>query len=379
MSGSASVIHLVPPSQHFVDTRTTSLGPWVLGAFLDCILMGVIFCQTYTFFRTRTRSTATLQTYYYWLVLVVVTLSMLKTAQGIAVVWVQNVIDYANPDVARTLVATAWWQVSTPLMTGVIGATVQGFFCLRFFLLSRNWAFCIPILLAICLGLAGVSLSLASILANATKAKVTWLLVHLVGVFIADVMITGGTIYYLQKRNSGLDRTKNLINRMLRLVFEGAIPPAVLATTDLIMTQTLGDKLLWHLFVNMALGKAYVVSLMFTLNQINEYRLREQGSQDAYSSERQGRSGTRRQHMELANRAGAKTDQIFVQTQISTHVSPSTFSPTRVVSKPASFLLQEVDDDTKAKDADYIRSDFREQDELGSDGIASVDKTPYAQ
>ncbi|KAJ7081622.1 hypothetical protein B0H15DRAFT_994906 [Mycena belliarum] len=319
MSSAASIIHLSPASAGFVKARTTTLGPWVLGAFLDCILLGVIFCQTYTFFRTKVPSAGTaLQTYFRWLVIVVVFLSMLKTSQLIGIVWVQNVLQFANPDVARTLVAVAWWQVSVPLMTGIIGVIVQSFFCLRFFMLSRNWMACVPIVAAMCLGLAGVCLSMAAILAGQAKAKVMWLLVHLVGVFIADLLITSGTIYSLRKRNSGLEQTTQLINRLLRLVFESAVPPTIIAMIDLILTQTLGTKLLWHLFMNMALGKVYVVSLLYTLNSINEYRVREQsGSQDIYSY------NSRRANMELTPRSATRPEHIFVQTQVSTHVSPS--------------------------------------------------------
>ncbi|KAJ7081596.1 hypothetical protein B0H15DRAFT_854345 [Mycena belliarum] len=332
---SPSVIQLSPASAGFIKARTTTLGPWVLGAFLDCILLGVVFCQTYTFFRTNPSAENSLQTFYRWLVIVVVFLSVLKTSQLIGIVWVQNVLQFANPDVARTLVAVAWWQVSVPLMTGVIGALVQSFFCVRFFMLSgRNWMACVPIVAAMCLGLTGVCLSLAAILAGQANAKVRWLLVHLVGVFIADLMITSGTIYSLQKRNSGLERTTQLINRLLRLVFESAFPTTLIAMIDLMLTQTLGVKLLWHLFVNMALGKVYVVSLLYTLNSINEYRVREQTrsisqGQDLYSIS--GRNTRGHTNVELAARGTAKADHIFVQTQVSTHVSPSSpFSPTQV-------------------------------------------------
>ncbi|KAJ7134233.1 hypothetical protein C8R44DRAFT_848886 [Mycena epipterygia] len=367
----ASIINLSPASAAFVNARTTSLGSWVpitlfwsevLGAFLDCILMGVVFCQAFTYFRTKGTATSTLQQYYRWLVIVVVFLSMLKTAQIMGVVWVQNVRQYANPDVARTLVAKAWWQVSVPLMTGIIGTIVQSFFCLRFYMLSRNWMFCVPIIAAMCLGLVGVCLSLANILAGNSKAKVMWLLVHLVGVFVADLLITTGTVYSLQKRSSGLDSTTKLINRLLRLVFESAFPPTLIATTDLILTQTLGSKLLWHLFVNMALGKVYVVSLLYTLNSINEYRVRDQSSQEVYSLAANGRS-TRRTNMELGPRSPAanKTDQIFVQTQVSTHISPSTFSPVQ-------------HRNSQDKNGDYLGG----EEYLGGDDSSS-DKARYAQ
>ncbi|KAJ7223142.1 hypothetical protein GGX14DRAFT_557714 [Mycena pura] len=365
MSTAASVIQLAPASAAFVEARTTTLGPWVLGAFLDCILMGVIFCQTFTYYRTRTVSSTTLQRYYNHVVLVALGLSMLKTAQCTAVVWVQSVLDvsennkrarsklsmfkFANPDAARTLAATAWWQVSMPLLTGVIGTTVQSFFCLRFYMLSRNWMLCVVIICAMCLGLAGVCLSLANILFGNAHEKIMWLMVHLVCVFIADLMITSGTIYSLQKRNSGLQRTTLMINRLLRLVFESAFPPTLIATTDLIMTQILGPKLLWHMLLNIALGKIYVVSLLYTLNSINEYRA-DRMSEDVFSYN----DGPRRANMELSARhlsqgqgPVSKTDQIFVLTQISTHVSPPYTRPAS--SSPYS--------PAQVKSVDFIRDD----------------------
>ncbi|KAJ7508410.1 hypothetical protein B0H11DRAFT_2217701 [Mycena galericulata] len=276
-SSDASIIELDPASAAFVAGRVDTLGPWVLGSFADCILMGVVFCQVNTFFKTRTNSSerTPFQRYCFWLVIVVFCLSMLKTMQEISVVWVQNVHDFANPDVARLRVSEAWWQVSTPLMTGFIGLVVQ---------------------------------------------------IHLVGVFVADFLITTGTFLSLRKRAVGLERTNLLVNRLVRMVFESAIPPTVIASIDLVMTQTLfGPKLLWHLLLNFTLGKIYVISLLYTLNSINEYRMEHenQGHEIYTATAHTGRRLSRqRNNLELGN-MNIKTNQIFIQTQVSTHVSPS--------------------------------------------------------
>ncbi|KAJ7781946.1 hypothetical protein DFH07DRAFT_792060 [Mycena maculata] len=329
MAAPSSVIQLVPASAAFVDNRVTTLGSWVLAGFLDAIFMGVVMCQVTTFFRSR-RSQEGVQRHYRWLVVFVTFLSILKTSQAIAIIWVQNVEDFMNPDVARTLVAAAWWQVSAPLMTGITGVTVQSFFAFRFYLLSRNIWFCIPILCSMLLGFAGVCLSLNAIIIGNADAKVMWLLVHLVCAFSTDFMITLGTLYTLRKRNNGgLDSTSSLINRLLRLVFESAIPPTVIAAIDLIMTQTLGLRhLLWHLLLNFALAKLYVVSLLYTLNSINEYRETQVLSQERMaSSGSRGNIRTARPtklgDMELGSVRPVNKDQVYVQTQIITHVSPS--------------------------------------------------------
>ncbi|KAJ7146445.1 hypothetical protein C8R44DRAFT_757489 [Mycena epipterygia] len=319
-SSGKSIIQLTPASAAFVADRVDTLGPWVLGSFTDCILMGVVFCQVYTFFTTKLPEKTNFQRYCFWLVIVVTGLSMLKTFQEATVVWVLGVHDYVNPDVARLRVSHAWWQVSTPLMTGIIGCVVQSFFCIRFYLLSENWYFVVPIVGFMTLGITGISLTVFYILSNNTKAKVMWLLIHLIGVFIADFLITTGTFLALRKRSSGLERTTLLVNRLIRMVFESAIPPTVIAFIDLVMTQTLGPKLLWHLLLNFSLGKIYVISLLYTLNSINEYRRKNLGhSNDIYSS-----NGhiSRRNNLELGNMT-TKTDQIYIQTQVqvSTHVS----------------------------------------------------------
>ena len=92
-----------------------------------------------------------------------------------------------------------------------------------------------------------------------------------------------------------------------------------IATIDLILTQTLGafhvspdmveptehnsagPKLLWHLMFNFSLGKIYVISLLYTLNSINQYR-RKRGavSQEMYASD--GRIGIGRVRFFLHDR-----------------------------------------------------------------------------
>ncbi|KAJ6488060.1 hypothetical protein DFH09DRAFT_1105758 [Mycena vulgaris] len=324
MATTSSVIDLVPASKAFVENRTTSLGAWVIAGFLDAVLLGVVLCQAGTFFKSP-RSQEGLGRHYRWLVMLVILLSVLKTSQGIAIVWVQNVEQFTNPDVARTLVAKAWWQVSTPLMTGIMAVVVQSFFASRFYMLARNIYLTVTIGCSMLLGFAGVCLSLNSIIIGDAKGKVMWLLVHLVCAFLTDLFITVGTCYALRKRSSGgLASMSPLINRLLRLVFESAIPPTIVAAIDLVMTQTLSSNhLLWHLVLNYASVIPNI--LLYTLNCVNEYRERQ-----ALSHERVTSSGsrgkirlTKRGDLELGNVVRSNKDQVYVQTQIISHVSPS--------------------------------------------------------
>jgi len=257
---------------------------------------------------------------------------MLKSAQAIAVVWVQNVANFANPDVARTLVFAAWWQVSVPLMTAITGFFVQAFFAFRFWMLTRRWYLLMPILAAMLLAITGAALSVVNIVLGNVKAKVMWLLVHLISVFLADLMITVGTYVTLKKSSTGFATTQSLVDRLMRMVFESALPPTILTLMDLILTQTLGTKLLWHLILNYPLSKAYIISLMYTLNCTNDYRRDQEAttrsrskSQDIYSFK--DPHTNRRGDVELSLRTPQQG--IRVHTQVLTHGDGSALSPSQ--------------------------------------------------
>ncbi|KAJ7574117.1 hypothetical protein C8J56DRAFT_1033333 [Mycena floridula] len=337
-----SVIQLSPSSQIFVDRRITTLGPWVIGSSLDCLFMGIILCQVMHFFHNRrARSSGQFETV---LVVIVTLLSVFKTCQSIAIIWIQNVIQYMNPDVAQNLVSDAWYQVSAPLMTGIIGCVVQTFFAWRFFKLTRNWLISSIITAAMGLGIIGISFSTYEITQKNIKRKVMFLLIHLVSVFIADLIITVSTIWALWKRNTGMSGTTSLIHRLLRMIFEAALPPAFIATVDLILTQTLGAHLLWHLVLNYALAKLYVISLLYTLNSISD--LRAEASTHHWSMSG-GVRVTRRGDMELGSRlytdTGRNLNQVQIETQVTTHTSP-----VEVVA------ISDVHRSLEAKDVNYV-------------------------
>jgi hypothetical protein len=175
----------------------------------------------------------------------------------------------------------------------------------RFFRLTRNYFYTALIICAMVLGIVGGGMSEHYIAKAMVKEKVRWFLVstHSVStckahhIDIADPFHFrhhSGCTYHcrdgyrvVQAKYSD-DQVRahhslmvsltpshfppSVIQRLTRLMFEAAIPPAVIATTDLILTQVLGPKLiLWHLLFNHGLGKLYVISLLYTLNSIGVF------------------------------------------------------------------------------------------------------------
>lgn len=326
----ASVIILSPASKTFVDTRTTTLGPWVIGSALDCLLMGIVLSQMTHFFRNR----SSVWTNDCYLALGVTALSILKTMQGIGIVWEQNVIEFANPDVARTLSYSAWWQVSAPLITGITGCLVQSFFCWRFMKLSGRSYMGLPIVVLIGLGVSAVCISTFYIIKANASRKVEWLLVHLVSVSIADILITTGTVYALYSHaNYGYNLSSSLVKRLLRIIFEAAIPPALVATVDLILTQTLRSHLLWHLVANYVLQKLYAISLLYTVNSIDDFRRDQVGRSAGNKISTTPRGGI---NFDLENNSPISEESVRSRmSQVQIQVTTSTVSKVDPSSPPA--------------------------------------------
>ncbi|KAJ7200743.1 hypothetical protein GGX14DRAFT_571754 [Mycena pura] len=388
VNATSSAIQLAPASAAFVADRTTSLGSWVMAAFMDCILMGVVTCQLATFgtaYRAQRHTVHRnrLQRFYLAAAAAVAVLSVLKasqsTVQAIAVVWMQSVYYFADPDAARGLVASAWWQVTMPLMVrlrfpshrdkrmrgpGVFLHKVCLIRCVRFasVVTVNGTRQVLPPLRQVAVlrpnhvrdvrrsrgrvplrvqhrhearageghVAAGESSTPHALGAPALMTYVGQ--VHLSGVFSADLLITAGTLVSLRRRTLGLPwyagllLCSRLMHRVSRMVWESAVPPTVIATTDLILTQVLGPKLLWHLFANAALGKVYAISLLYTVNSVYEIRGQDRMSISVVSGHGRSRSFG-------ASHRRADTADIELSTRTRTR------SPTRSPRKSAQLTL----------------------------------------
>ncbi|KAJ7472986.1 hypothetical protein B0H11DRAFT_1919177 [Mycena galericulata] len=224
------VVKLSPPSAAFVDARTTSLVPWVgliSVAFLSANL--TVVCHIGVVFcqvLTFFPDEGALQQYYRGLVITVILLSMLM---------VPVPLFYRRMDFLIIIIVP------------IRRRSASSFFCLR----TLAW--------------------------NA-KSKVMWLLAHLLAFSSPTFDYGRDDIFFAEAQLYGLERTTKLINRLLRLVFESAMDPKL--ATDLIMTLGIEAVIL---------GKVYVVDLLYMLNCINEYRVRDQSSLEVYCYNNHGR------------------------------------------------------------------------------------------
>lgn len=264
-----SVIILGDWATVYVEDYSVQIAPWVMGAFADLFLQGILAAQTANYFNFRDVDNT--QRRFTWLVIFLTILCCLKTAQNISIVWDTVLANFANPDVSGLLVATAWSHYTTSLSTAVIATYVQAFFTYRYWMLTRRWYICAIMLCGMVVSLVGAALVIVYLPKLEHAAVKTWSLVHFVAAIIVDTLITACTARHLQRHKSTIQSTAQTVNRLIRMTWQSALPPTICVIVNAAVLEARPLELT-HIAFNMVLPKLYAVSLMYTLNLRNELR-----------------------------------------------------------------------------------------------------------
>ncbi|KAJ7663422.1 hypothetical protein DFH06DRAFT_1324881 [Mycena polygramma] len=200
-----------------------NLGPWLVGSCLDLLLQGVLLSQ--------------FMNYYTWCtderglriaVAGLAVLTILKSIQSFAVIWIMFIPHFGDLHGAILLNYTTWWQAGNPLMVGIIGLYVQCFFCFRLRVISKTWYVAAPILSLFLLAFLSSFVATYYITTAENSPIKIWFAVHLSTVFVGDVVLFCTTAFFLLKsKQNVLPQTVNLINALIRLTFQTAAPAAL--------------------------------------------------------------------------------------------------------------------------------------------------------
>ncbi|KAJ7087978.1 hypothetical protein B0H15DRAFT_294954 [Mycena belliarum] len=297
------------------------LGPWLVGASLDLLLQGGLFCQFVNYFTYCGDDMHSLRI----VVAVLALLTTLKSIHAFAIVWVQSIVHFGDLQGAILLNYTAWWQSGNPLMVAIIGLYVQSFFCWRLWVISRKWYVMAPIAAVLVFGFISVVVATYFISMKDDPRIEQWFAAHLSAVFAGDMLISFSTTYFLiQSRREVLPQTVGLISALVRLTFQTAAPAAICAMFNLIFSQVNpGGPGLTSTAFNMALPKLYAISMMWTLNARRTIRA-SSGTQGMITTSgemsvtgRRSRASRRQGDMELG---GVQAIQVLKQTETTQHV-----------------------------------------------------------
>ncbi|KAJ7473545.1 hypothetical protein FB451DRAFT_1468430 [Mycena latifolia] len=226
-------------------------------------------------------------------------LTVLKSIQAFAIVWIQFIVFFGDLQGAILLNYTTWWQSGNPLIVSrqsfmhfvyymddykvaVMGLYVQCYFCFRLYIISGTPYVVAPVAAVFLFALVSILVATYYITAENGPMISNWFAAHLSSVFAGDILLSATTAHFLlRSRNEVLPQTVSLMSALVRLTFQTAALPALCAMFNLIFSQLYpaSDALISTAF-NMALPKLYAVSMMWTLNARRAIRAMYMDSND---------------------------------------------------------------------------------------------------
>ncbi|KAJ7127698.1 hypothetical protein C8R44DRAFT_616447, partial [Mycena epipterygia] len=274
-----------------------------LGICADLVLQGVVFAQFGHYVTLYSKDMLALRAFVGGLLII----TTLKSAQAIAIMWLQNVTHFTDIGGAAGLFVTSWTSEANIVFVALIAFYVQLFFCQRLWAslsaISRNMYVVGVIFTLFVFALAAAIVSVRRLLNFGylcSRAPSIVVGIHLGTVFAGDALLCGSTVYFLLARSKQvLPETGGMLNAFVKLTFQSAAPAAICACINLIGSQASqkaasGSANAWTLLAitsNFALPKLYALSAMWTLNSRKSIRLAHSNGRNTSSTE--GTSGRR--------------------------------------------------------------------------------------
>ncbi|KAJ7229375.1 hypothetical protein C8J57DRAFT_1730604 [Mycena rebaudengoi] len=256
-----------PPPTVIFSSIIFFLGGWDLAICGDLILQGIIFAQIAHYTTLYEKDVLALRAF----VAVLLIITTLKSAQGLVILWIQNVENFMNLEAAIGMFTGSWTTEINPTFSALIAFYVQLYFCRRLWGISRN-VYIVASVLALFI-FALVAAIVSGVLTFADQVKnVTWVEIHLGTVFAGDVLLCGSTIYFLLYHSEyASPQTAGMLHSIKKLTFQSAAPAVVCALISLVSTiswdrATPNAYILLAIIASNVLPKLYAISAMWTLN-----------------------------------------------------------------------------------------------------------------
>ncbi|KAI0085564.1 hypothetical protein BDY19DRAFT_441593 [Irpex rosettiformis] len=253
----------LPPDVPVSSDTLLLLGPVYAGTLVSFLLFGISTMQLYNYSSHYTRDAWPIKVTVYGIYLLDIFQSLTFAVLGYYLL----VSGWGRP---RTLLLLNWTFAAVPFVTGVVAAWVQVFYAWRIYMIGQ-WKSLPVLIIAIalmqCSGAISITVGVPS-LADVTGLHLLYrrTIVWLGGAAAADVIIAVTMLYLLfAVRRSKFERTKRVINQLIKLTVETGVVTATSALLELIMFQILPNTNM-HIFFAAMLAKVYSNALMTSLN-----------------------------------------------------------------------------------------------------------------
>ncbi|KAF7360546.1 hypothetical protein MVEN_00785700 [Mycena venus] len=240
----------------------TSVGPLLLGIFLNTYLYGLVTNQYVSYVHHKFNDPRWIKT----IVIILFLVDTTHSAVGVYAAWNLCVVNFNNPAI---LLVVDWTIPFTAVAVSTSGVVTQTFLIHRVFQLTKS-KFLVTILAALSTGgfvsgwIAGVR---SGILKDIIKFReiiplVTCWLTLLSSV---DLLITAILIFVLARSKTGFRRTDTIINRLIRGAVQTGLFASMFALGDLFSFVFASNTTFYAMFAY-PIGRIYTNTLLDTLN-----------------------------------------------------------------------------------------------------------------
>ncbi|KZT66064.1 hypothetical protein DAEQUDRAFT_730693 [Daedalea quercina L-15889] len=250
-------------------------GPILLGSQLNWFLYGVLTVQMYMYYQARYKDNTFIRSVV-WFMYIFETLQTILLTHD---TFHQLAISFG--DIAG-LEKPYLIGFELPIQSGIIACITQSFYAWRIYILSSSkWVpmFIVVMSLLQCGG--GIAEGVACFVFQTTSADIPFearaVAVWIAGSAACDITITLFMVFFLLRRRSGIQRTDNIVNRLIQVVVETGLATATLAIVQLCMYLIIRDTT-YYLTPASILPKAYSNSLLVLLNNRNTLRKQAEGT-----------------------------------------------------------------------------------------------------
>ncbi|KAJ7790172.1 hypothetical protein B0H14DRAFT_3501923 [Mycena olivaceomarginata] len=310
------------------------LGGWDLAICADLILQGIIFAQIAHYAILYNKDDLALRAY----VAVLLIITTLKSAQGLVIMWIQNVEYFMDLDAALGMFTMSWTIELNITFIALIAFYVQLFFCKRLWAISENIYIVTLVVALFVFALVAAIVSSVfqlAVLKFADQSKsITWMGIHLATVFAGDVLLCGSTIYFLSYHSKhALPKTANMLSSLTKLTFQSAAPAVLCALISLISTLAWSHTnpdiySMLALIADNLLPKLYAISALWTLNFRRKIRRAHSSTGRNGSGTTSGRRLTNVIELTWPWVSGDPSTEAHVQTEVEmTRITERTSSP----------------------------------------------------
>ncbi|KAH8831225.1 hypothetical protein DL96DRAFT_1812121 [Flagelloscypha sp. PMI_526] len=162
-------------------------------------------------------------------------LAVIKAMQSFEILWVHYILWGQDP-VGAISRPTPWYEMASVPLGAIIGFYVQSYYLYRLWALSKKWWVPVPVALVMLLGvLMGI---ISAILNKTSRISNTVFAIHTDCTFIADVLITLLSVFFLVRaKRHVLSRSTDLVNSLIKLSFQAALPASACAFTLLVAAR----------------------------------------------------------------------------------------------------------------------------------------------